>query len=67
MKKFSKQYHIREKGIFRVETAFSIPLTFSNHINHIGELNYIYVPYEASTTKMFTPETSRNRKYQIKQ
>lgn len=67
MKKFSKQYHIREKDIFRVGTAFSIPLTFSNHINHIGELNYIYVPYAAPKRNMFTPEASRNRKYQIKQ
>lgn len=67
MKKFSKQYRIREKDVFRVGTAFLIPLTFSNHINHIGELNYIYVPYEAPTRGMFTPEISRNRKYQIKQ
>ena len=66
MKKFSKQYHIREKGIFRVETAFSIPLTFSNHINHIGEIPYTSVLYTAHTRIMFTPEASRNRKYQIK-
>ena len=67
MKKFSKRYRIREKDVFRVGTAFLIPLTFSNHINHIEELNYIYVPYEAPARNMFTPETSRNRKYQIKQ
>ena len=67
MKKFNKRYRIREKDVFRVGTAFSIPLTFSNHINHIEELNYIYVPYAAPTRGMFTPEISRNRKYQIKQ
>ena len=67
MKEFSKQYHIREKGIFHDGMAFLIPLTFSNHINHIGEIPYTSVLYTAHTRIMFTPEASRNRKYQIKQ
>ena len=66
MKKFSKRYRIREKDVFRVGTVFLIPLTFSNHVNHIGELNYIYVPYAAPARNMFAPEISSNRKYRIK-
>ena len=69
MKEFSKQYHIREKAIFyNGIKAYLLTLSFSNCENRKrGEIRYNSVPYTAPAGAMFTPETSRNRKYQIKQ
>lgn len=66
MKEFSKSYWIRERAIF--SNGIKLTLSFSNCENRKkGELRYNSVCYLASTTEMFTPEASRNRKYQIKQ
>ena len=67
MRAVTKTYNIREKGILHDGMAFLIPLTFSNRKDHIGELNYTSVLYASRTRTMFTPEASRNRKYQIRQ
>ena len=68
MKAVTKTYNIREKLIFsnRIE-AYLLTLSFSNCENCMrGELRYSSVCYSVPTTEMFTPEASRNRKYQIK-
>lgn len=69
MKEFSKSYWIREKAIFSNGIkAYLLTLSFSNCENRKkGELRYNSVCYLAPTTGMFTPEASKNRKYQIKQ
>lgn len=66
MKKVTKTYCIREKSISYGVSAFSMLITFSNCKNSMRGLNYDSVLYTAPTTEMFTPETSRNRKYHIK-
>lgn len=65
---FIKTYNIREKAIFPDGTACLMNLPFSNCENH-KRVRIIYnsVLYAVPTTEMFTPEISRNRKYQIKQ
>lgn len=66
MRKVTKTYCIREEYIFSEAFCFPIPLTFSNCKNSTGKLTYNSLPYTAPTTEMFTPETSRNRKYRLK-
>lgn len=66
MKKVTKVYCIREKSMFSEVLVFSIPLTFPNCKNSMRELSYSSALYVAPTKAMVTPETSRNRKYQIK-
>ena len=67
MKKFSKQYHIRELNYTSV--CYSVTLSLSNRESHRrARIICNSVLYAVPTTeKMFTPEASRNRKYQIKQ
>ena len=69
MKKFSKRYHIREKDVFSNGIkAYLLTPSFSNCENRKrGEVRYNSVCYLAPTRIMFTPEASRNRKYQVKQ
>ena len=68
MKAVTKTYNIREKAIFSNGIkAYLVTLSFSNCENRTkGELRYNSVCYSAPTTEIFTPEASRNRKYQIK-
>ena len=65
---FIKTYRIREKAMFSDGAACSVNLPFSNCENHKrARIIYNSVLYSVPTTEMFTPEASRNRKYQIKQ
>lgn len=66
MKEFTKTYRIREEFILSNVFCFSVPLTFSDSKNSMRGRPYKSVLYTAPTTEMFTPETSRNRKYHIK-
>ena len=67
MKTVIKTYRIRERAIFPDGTACLMNLPFSNCENHKRAIMmYNSVLYVVPTTEMFTPEASRNRKYQIK-
>ena len=65
---FIKTYRIREKAMFPDGTACLMNLPFSTCENHKRARTICnFVLYAVPTTeKMFTPEASRNRKYQIK-
>ena len=65
---FVKTYRIREKAMFTDGATCSVTLSLSNRESHKrAGLIYNSVLYSVPTTeKMFTPEASRNRKYQIK-
>lgn len=67
MKAITKTYRIREKDIFSDGTACLVNMPFSNCENHKRtRIIYNSVLYAVPTRGMFTPEASRNRKYQIK-
>ena len=67
MKTVIKTYCIREKAMFTDGAACAVNLPFSNCENHKrARIIYNSVLYAAPTRGMFTPEASRNRKYQIK-
>ena len=67
MKTVIKTYCIREKAMFTDGAACSVNLPFSNCENHKrARIMYNSILYVVPITEMFTPEASRNRKYQIK-